>query len=82
MSEPSPVIVTLVIYEDLCLVFKAPEGAGVDDPVPVALKFGSGRAFWLFKLTPGCLGRKDRVRHKARQLSFLKIFTEEHRLFQ
>ena len=37
VGEPGAVVVPLVVDEDLGLVFEAPECAGVDDPLPVAL---------------------------------------------
>ena len=36
MGQPRPVIIALVINEDLRLVLHAPEGAAVNDPVPIA----------------------------------------------
>ena len=38
VGQAGPVMVALVIDEDLCLVLEAPEGARMDDAVAVALK--------------------------------------------
>ena len=36
VGQPRPVVISLVIDEDLRLVLQAAEGRGMDDPVPVA----------------------------------------------
>jgi hypothetical protein len=38
VGESSPGMITDVRHEDLGLVFEAPEGTGVQDPVPVTLE--------------------------------------------
>src|SRR3978361_724777 len=45
MSQPSPIMIALMMHEDLRLVLEAPEGRRVDDTVPVALEVAArGRA--------------------------------------
>ena len=47
MGQTGPVVVALVVDEDLGLVLQAPEGGGMDDAVAIALKGGAGRAHLL-----------------------------------
>ena len=47
MGEPRPVVIALVIDEDLGLVFQPPERPAMDDAVAVALKRRAGAAFGL-----------------------------------
>ena len=52
MRKTRPKIVALVLHEDLCLVLQPPEGAGVNDPVAVALKTRPEGALLLRKEPP------------------------------
>ena len=47
MSKACSVEVTFVIDEHLCLVFQAPERAGVDHAVSVALELAAVLGWWL-----------------------------------
>ena len=38
MGQPCAIVIALMFHKDLRLVLQPPEGAGMDDPVPVALK--------------------------------------------
>jgi hypothetical protein len=38
MRQPGSEIIALKIDEDLCFVFQAAEGSGVDDSIPIALE--------------------------------------------
>ena len=49
MGEARAVMIALVMDEDLGLVLQAPEGRGMDDPVPVALE---NRAHGALRLGP------------------------------
>jgi hypothetical protein len=59
VGEAGAVEITLVIHENLGFVLETAEGAGVDDPVPVALE-GAAIGGWLFRVgapaTPGRVG--------------------------
>ena len=43
VGEPRPVVVALVVHEDLGLVFEAAKRRRMDDPVPVSLEGGAER---------------------------------------
>jgi len=45
MREPRAKKIAFVVDEDLRLVLQLPEGAAVDDPVPVSLERGATRMF-------------------------------------
>ena len=51
MSQPVPEMVGDAGREHLCLVFQAAEGAGMDDPVAIALEFVPIR-MWEFGISP------------------------------
>src|SRR3546814_5665897 len=60
VGQPRAVVIALVVDEDLGLVLKPPEGAGMDDAVAVALKAGARRALRLGEVAPPALvGRSE-----------------------
>jgi hypothetical protein len=61
MGKPGPVVIALVINENLGLVLQAPKGGGMNDAVPVTLERGPWRALGFSKQPSPALLRFGRI---------------------
>jgi len=61
MGETRPVIIPLILDEDLGLVLQASKSGGMNDPIPVPLITGSGGAFRLGEQAAAAVNRPARI---------------------
>jgi len=61
VGQPVPVVITLVVDEDLGLVLESAEGLGMDDPIAVALEGRAVLMLGLFRDPTQGLGALDCV---------------------
>jgi hypothetical protein len=71
MGEPGAIMIPLVIYEYLGFILEPPEGGGMDDTVPVSLKFGPVGMLGFIIIAAARFARFQSVRS---EIVSLKIF--------
>ena len=64
MGQPRPIMVALMVDEDLGLVLEAPEGRRMDDAVPVALERAAARRLGLGMQAAAALPGQGRIRRQ------------------
>src|SRR5207245_8067098 len=72
VREPRAQVVPGAVEKNLGLVFEPPKGAGVNDPVAVALVFGAPFRRWLRVLAPARLGAQLRIRGQVLPLQWFQ----------
>src|SRR5437667_7720045 len=73
MCQASDEVIALRVQEDLGLVFQAPEGLRVNDPIAIAFE-GCPIPIWLF--SPGTPTARSRPRGKRREVLLLGLACE------
>jgi hypothetical protein len=75
MGEASAIIISLVIDEDLGLIFQAPESGGMQDAIPVTLECRAILRLVFWKLTAFRILAQAAIRSKVLHFKGFELLT-------